>query len=53
MQVAKRWCLSGEDVVVLGQIRGRIDAAGIEVGSPHGQIWTFRAGQWFERRSVG
>src|SRR5918997_1558638 len=43
---------SGEDVVVLGQIRGRVEAAGIEVASPHGQIWTFRGGRvvrmrWF------
>jgi ketosteroid isomerase-like protein len=43
---------SGEDVVVLGQIHGRVHAAGIEVGSPHGQIWTFRGGRvvrmrWF------
>jgi ketosteroid isomerase-like protein len=43
---------SGEDVVALGQIRGRVDAAGMEVCSPHGQVWTFRGGrvvrmQWF------
>jgi ketosteroid isomerase-like protein len=42
----------GEDVIVLGQIRGRVEAAGIEVSSPHGQIWSFRGGRvarmrWF------
>jgi ketosteroid isomerase-like protein len=43
---------SGEDVVALGQLHGRVDAAGMEIDSPHGQIWTFRGGrvvrmQWF------
>jgi ketosteroid isomerase-like protein len=43
---------SGEDIVVLGRLCGRVDGAGMEIGSPHGQIWTFRDGRavrmrWF------
>jgi len=43
---------NGDDVVALGQVRGRGRAAGIEVDRPHGQIWTFRGGlvirmRWF------
>ncbi len=43
---------NGDDVVVLGQVRGCGLAAGIEVDRPHGQIWTFRDGRvsrmrWF------
>jgi ketosteroid isomerase-like protein len=43
---------SGDDVVALGQLWGRVDGAGMEIDSPHGQIWTFRDGRvvrmrWF------
>lgn len=43
---------NGDDVVALGLLRGRVHAAGMEVDSPHGQIWTFRDGRvrrmrWF------
>ena len=43
---------NGDEVVAVGVLRGRIDAAGMEVESPHGQIWTFRDGRvvrmrWF------
>ena len=42
----------GDDVVALGVLHGRLHAAGMEVDSPHGQIWTFRDGRvsrmrWF------
>jgi ketosteroid isomerase-like protein len=47
---------SGDEVVALGQVRGRGRAAGIEVARPHGQIWTFRDGRviqmrWFHSHS--
>jgi hypothetical protein len=43
---------NGDDVVALGLLRGHVRAAGMEVDSPHGQIWTFRDGRvtrmrWF------
>jgi ketosteroid isomerase-like protein len=43
---------NGDDVVALGRLCGRVDAAGMELGAPHGQIWTFRDGRvtrmcWF------
>jgi ketosteroid isomerase-like protein len=43
---------NGDDVVALGQLCGRVEGAGMEVASPHGQIWTFRDGlvvrmRWF------
>jgi ketosteroid isomerase-like protein len=43
---------NGDDIVALGLLRGRVDAPGMEVNSPHGQIWTFRDGRvvrmrWF------
>src|SRR5688572_30703165 len=43
---------NGDDVVAVGVLRGRIDAADMEVESPHGEIWTFRDGRvvrmrWF------
>jgi ketosteroid isomerase-like protein len=43
---------NGDDVVALGVLRGHVHAAGMEVDSPHGQIWTFRDGRatrmrWF------
>jgi ketosteroid isomerase-like protein len=39
-------------VVALGVLHGRVHASGMEVRSPHGEIWTFRDGrvirmQWF------
>jgi ketosteroid isomerase-like protein len=42
----------GEDVVAIGVLHGHVRAAGMEVNSPHGQIWTFRDGRvvrmrWF------
>jgi ketosteroid isomerase-like protein len=36
---------NGDDVVVLGVLHGRIHGPGMEVDSPHGQIWTFRDGR--------
>jgi ketosteroid isomerase-like protein len=46
----------GDDVVALGQVRGRGRGAGIEVARPHGQLWTFRDGKvirmrWFHSHS--
>ena len=43
---------NGDEIVALGRIYGRVDAAGMEIASPHGQIWTFRDGRavrmrWF------
>jgi ketosteroid isomerase-like protein len=43
---------SGDDMVALGILRGHLQASGMNVESPHGQIWTFRDGQvtrmrWF------
>ena len=43
---------NGEDVVALGRLRGHIHGPGMEVESPHGQIWSFRDGlvirmRWF------
>jgi ketosteroid isomerase-like protein len=44
---------NGDDqVVALGVLRGHIRGPGMQVESPHGQVWTFRAGrvarmQWF------
>jgi len=43
---------SGDDVVAIGMLHGHVRAAGMEVDSPHGQIWTFRDGRvvrmrWF------
>jgi ketosteroid isomerase-like protein len=43
---------SGDDVVAIGRLWGRVDGAGMEIDSPHGQIWTFRDGRvtrmrWF------
>ena len=43
---------NGVDVVALGRLRGHIHGPGMEVESPHGQIWTFRDGlvtrmEWF------
>lgn len=43
---------NGEDVVALGALCGRVHSSGMELGSSHGQIWTFREGtvvrmRWF------
>jgi uncharacterized protein len=42
----------GDDVIALGQLRTRGRATGLAASSPHGEIWTFRAGKvarmrWF------
>jgi ketosteroid isomerase-like protein len=42
----------GDEVVALGALHGKVHAAGMEVDSPHGQLWTFRDGlatrmRWF------
>ena len=41
---------SGDDVVGLGVLRGQLHASGMEVDSPHRQIWTFRDGQAIRMR---
>jgi ketosteroid isomerase-like protein len=43
---------SGDDVVALGRLRIHIHGPGMEVVTPHGQVWTFRDGRavrmrWF------
>jgi ketosteroid isomerase-like protein len=43
---------NGDELVALGRLHGRVRGPGMEVNSPHGQIWTFRNGrvtrmQWF------
>jgi len=43
---------NGDDVVALGRLRGHIHGPGMEVESPHGQVWSFRDGlvvrmRWF------
>jgi len=35
---------NGGDVIVLGMLHGHIHGPGMEVNSPHGQIWSFRDG---------
>ena len=52
----ERVIYSGDEVVALGQVRGRGRGAGIEVARPHGEIWTFRDGRairmrWFHSHS--
>jgi ketosteroid isomerase-like protein len=47
---------NGDEVIALGQVRGRGRAAGVEVVRPHGEIWTFRNGRatrvrWFHSNS--
>jgi hypothetical protein len=32
-------------VLALGELHGRLHASGMEVGSPHAQLWTFRDGR--------
>jgi ketosteroid isomerase-like protein len=46
----------GDRVVALGVLHGHMHASGMEIDSPHGQIWTFRDGrvtrmQWFNSRA--
>jgi ketosteroid isomerase-like protein len=41
---------SGDNVVALGVLRGHIHASGMEVESPHGQVWTFREGRVIRMR---
>ena len=41
---------NGDDVVALGLLRGHVHAAGMEVDSPHGQVWTFRDGRVLRMR---
>jgi ketosteroid isomerase-like protein len=48
----ERVIANGDDVIALGMLRGHVQSAGMEVDSPHGQIWTFREGKvarmrWF------
>jgi ketosteroid isomerase-like protein len=43
---------NGDDVVAVGRLRGHIHGPGMEVESPHGQVWSFRDGlvvrmRWF------
>jgi ketosteroid isomerase-like protein len=43
---------SGDDVVALGMLHGHVRSAGMEIDSPHAQVWTFRDGRvvrmrWF------
>jgi ketosteroid isomerase-like protein len=42
----------GDDVVVLGQMHGHIHGPGIQVDSPHGEIWSFRDGRVSRMRWV-
>jgi ketosteroid isomerase-like protein len=41
---------NGDNVVALGLLRGHVHAAGMEVDSPHGQVWTFRDGRVLRMR---
>jgi ketosteroid isomerase-like protein len=41
---------NGEEVVALGRLHGHIHGPGMEVDSPHGQIWTFRDGRVIRMR---
>jgi ketosteroid isomerase-like protein len=43
---------NGDDVVVLGRLHGHIHGPGMEVDSPHGQIWSFRDGRVTRMRWV-
>ena len=47
---AERVIDNGDDVVALGRIHARVHTAGMEVGSPHGQVWTFRDGRVIRMR---
>jgi ketosteroid isomerase-like protein len=42
----------GDDMLALGTLRGHVHGAGMELDSPHAQLWTFRDGKatrmrWF------
>ncbi len=41
---------NGDDLIALGLLRGCLEASGMKVDSPHGQIWTFRDGQVIRMR---
>ena len=43
---------NGDDVIVLGVLHGHIHGPGMEVDSPHGQIWSFRDGRVTRMRWV-
>jgi ketosteroid isomerase-like protein len=43
---------NGDDVVVIGKLHGHIHGPGMEVDSPHGQIWTVRDGRVARMRWV-
>jgi ketosteroid isomerase-like protein len=43
---------NGDDVVVVGRLHGHIHDPGMEVDSPHGQIWSFRDGRVTRMRWV-
>jgi ketosteroid isomerase-like protein len=43
---------SGDAMVAIGTLHGRLHDSGMEVDAPHGQVWTFREGRavrmrWF------
>jgi ketosteroid isomerase-like protein len=40
----------GDEVIALGVLRGHIRGPGMEVESPHGQVWTFRDGRVLRMR---
>jgi ketosteroid isomerase-like protein len=40
----ERMIENGDEVVALGVVRGHVHGPGMEVESPHGQVWTFRDG---------
>jgi len=40
----------GDDMVALGVLHGHLQVSGMNVESPHGQIWTFRNGQVIRMR---
>lgn len=41
---------NGDEVIALGVLRGHVHAAGMEVDSPHGEVWTFRDGRVIRMR---
>jgi ketosteroid isomerase-like protein len=36
---------NGDHVLALGELHGRLHASGMDVSSPHAQLWTFRDGR--------
>ena len=49
---AERVIDDGDRVVAIGVLHGHVHSSGMEIDSPHGQVWTFRDGrvvrmQWF------